>query len=56
MRAPHLPEIRYHMAVALDKAGRKGEARKELERLLRDNKDFAQAKNAQALLDQIQNK
>ena len=30
--------------------------RKELKRLLRDYKDFAQAKEAQALLDQLQNK
>jgi len=56
MRAPHLPEIRYHMAVALEKAGRRDEARKELERLLRDEKDFAQAGDARALLDKLQKK
>ena len=29
-RAPHILEIRYHLAVALDKAGCQDEARKEL--------------------------
>lgn len=56
MRAPYLGEVRYHLAVGLDKLGRKDEARKELERLLRDNKDFAEAGDAHALLQRLQAK
>ena len=51
--APHVPEIRYHLAVALHKNGHAEEARKELERLLRARSDFPQRKEAQALLAQI---
>ncbi len=39
-RAPHIAEIRYHMAAALAKTGRRDEARKELERLLRADSAF----------------
>lgn len=53
MRAPHIPEIRYHMAVGLEKAGRRDDARKELQRLLRDNKDFPLAADARAMLDRL---
>jgi Flp pilus assembly protein TadD len=53
MRAPYMPEIRYHMAVGLAKAGRKEEARSELERLLRENADFAQAADARAELERL---
>lgn len=56
MRAPHISEIRYHMAVGLKKAGRLDEARNELERLLRDDKDFAKVAEARALLTQLQKK
>ena len=55
MRAPHLPEIRYHMAVALDKNGRKDEARQELERLLNGKQEFPERAQAKALLEQIKN-
>ena len=40
IHAPHLREIRYHVAVALNKVGRSAEARKELTRLLRDGVPF----------------
>jgi Tfp pilus assembly protein PilF len=49
VKAPHLPEIRYHMVVALDRAGRRDEAVKELDRLLRTGKDFADLEKARAL-------
>ena len=55
MRAPHLPEIRYHMAVALEKAGRKDEARKELERLINEKQDFPEVESAKKLLKKITN-
>ena len=48
-KAPHVPEIRYHMAVALMKAGRREEARKELDRLLRTGKKFPERDEAAAL-------
>jgi putative PEP-CTERM system TPR-repeat lipoprotein len=48
--APDLKEIRFHLAVALHKSGDKASARKELERLLTDNKPFPQADEAMALL------
>lgn len=56
MRAPQIGEIRYHLAVGLEKTGRRDEAGRELKRLLRDHNDFPQAKEAQALLDQLQKK
>jgi len=55
-KAPHLPEIRYHMAVALHKAGRIDEARKELKRLLRDHSDFAGVAEAAQLLERLEKK
>ena len=48
-KAPHVPGIRYHMAVALMKAGRREEARKELDRLLRTGKKFPERDEAAAL-------
>ena len=53
MRAPHLPEVKYHMAVALDKVGRKDEARKELERLLGEKEDFPEIESAKKLLKKL---
>jgi hypothetical protein len=41
--------------VALHKNGRDQEARRELERLLRTNKDFPEAAGARALLAQLEN-
>jgi putative PEP-CTERM system TPR-repeat lipoprotein len=52
-KAPHLPDIRYHMAAALEKAGRHEEARKELDRLLKANKTFDERDKAEALRDQL---
>jgi putative PEP-CTERM system TPR-repeat lipoprotein len=48
--APNAPEIRYHLAVGLNKSGDKQGARKELDKLLADNKPFAQIEEARALL------
>lgn len=50
--APQQAEIRYHMAAAMAKVGRKEEARQELERLL-GGKDFPAAGEARALLEQL---
>lgn len=48
--APASAEIRYHLAVALSKSGDKLNARKELDKLLADNKSFPQIDDAKALL------
>jgi predicted Zn-dependent protease len=48
--APKSPELRYHLAVALNKSGDKLAARKELEKLLADNKSFPQLDEARLLL------
>jgi Tfp pilus assembly protein PilF len=52
-KAPHIPEIRYHMAAALVKAGRREEARKELDRLLKSSKTFPERDKAEALREQL---
>jgi len=49
-KAPHIPEIRYHLAVGLHKAGRNAEAKTELKRALDAGADFSEAGNARALL------
>lgn len=51
--APEAGDIRYHLAATLHKSGDKASARKELEKLLADNKPFAQADEAKALLKQL---
>lgn len=48
--APASREIHYHLAVALSKSGDKVNARKELDKLLADNKPFPQIDDAKALL------
>jgi putative PEP-CTERM system TPR-repeat lipoprotein len=48
--APNAAEIRYHYAVGLQKSGDKLGARKELDKLLAENKNFPQAEEARALL------
>ena len=53
VRAPHMPTVRYHMAVALKEAGRGDEARKELQRLLKKNPRFPEADKARALLESV---
>lgn len=54
-KAPHIPDIRYHMAAALEKAGRRDEARKELDRLLKSSKAFPERDKAEALRVQLGN-
>ena len=53
VQAPHLPTISYHYAYALHKANRTDEAKKELQRLLRDHKVFAEREQAQQLLNKL---
>ncbi|WP_300758918.1 tetratricopeptide repeat protein, partial [Janthinobacterium sp.] len=51
--APKSPEIQYHLGVALVKSGDKPGARKQLEQLLANTKEFPQRADAQALLAQL---
>lgn len=53
VQAPHLPDIRVHLAEALIKTGRKDEARKELKRLLKEKKTFSGRESAERLLDSL---
>lgn len=53
VKAPHIPSIHYHMAVALYKSGRTDEARKELDRLLKTSKDFQGVDDARKLREQL---
>jgi putative PEP-CTERM system TPR-repeat lipoprotein len=48
--APKSAGIRYHHAVALAKSGDRQRARKELEQLLKDNKDFLEVDEAKQFL------
>lgn len=50
LRAPDVPEIRYHLAAVLAKAGRHGEAREELQAALRGDVKFSAADDAKKLL------
>jgi len=50
LRAPDEPVIRYHLAAVLAKAGRKSEAKEELNAALRNNVSFASAEDAKKLL------
>ncbi|WP_295991443.1 XrtA/PEP-CTERM system TPR-repeat protein PrsT [Rugamonas sp.] len=52
-QAPQEPAIRYHFAYGLNKAGDKAQARKELQSLLGDTKQFSQLDDARALLRQL---
>ncbi len=52
-RAPHIAEIRYHMAAALVKVGRNAEAHKELGRVLKDHADFNNRSDAAELYEQL---
>ena len=54
VHAPHIPEIGYHYVLALDKAGRKSDAHKELQRFLRVNPDFEKRDDVQKLLQRFQ--
>ncbi|NCT85213.1 MAG: PEP-CTERM system TPR-repeat protein PrsT [Comamonadaceae bacterium] len=53
LRAPEVPQIRYHLATVLAKAGRKSEAREELQAALRSPVNFAAADDARALLSTL---
>lgn len=46
-------EIRYHIAVALDKLDRKEEAKQELEQVLKSNEPFNGLEQAKALLEKL---
>jgi putative PEP-CTERM system TPR-repeat lipoprotein len=51
--APAASEIRHHLGEALMKAGDKAGARKELEKLLAENKDYPKIPDVRALLKQL---
>ncbi|WP_457424577.1 XrtA/PEP-CTERM system TPR-repeat protein PrsT [Roseateles sp. P5_E7] len=53
LRAPDNSDIRYHLAAVLAQAGRKGEAREELNGALRGNANFATAAEAKQLLSTL---
>jgi len=53
LRAPDNPDIRYHLAAVLAQAGRKGEAREELNAALRNEATFATAADARQLLSTL---
>lgn len=52
-RAAQNPEIRYHIAVALDRLQRKQEAIQELEQALKSNQTFNGIEQAKALLEKL---
>ncbi len=52
-RLPTNGDVRYHLAVALNKNGKQEEARKELKRLLKNNQSFSEIENARSLLKQL---
>lgn len=51
--APDAPEIHYHLAVGLSKSGDKQGARKELDKLVAQNRPFPQLDEARALLKSL---
>lgn len=53
-KSPESPDVRYHFAAALVKAGRGEEARKELEGLLATQKTFVELPQARQLLERLQ--
>lgn len=53
LRNPVSGDIRYHLAHALERIGRRDEARQELERALQDNATFESAPEARKLLQAI---
>lgn len=52
-KAPDMPEVRYHLAVALARSGDKAGAKSELERVLKSGIKFSGEKEARALLEQL---
>jgi predicted Zn-dependent protease len=53
LREPNNPEIRYHLAAALARAGRAGEARDELEQALKSEQPFESVGEARKLLNEL---
>ncbi|MDC6168251.1 XrtA/PEP-CTERM system TPR-repeat protein PrsT [Paucibacter sp. XJ19-41] len=53
LRAPESPDVRYHLAAALLKAGRPAEARAELESAIQINPNFESATEARKLLQTL---
>jgi putative PEP-CTERM system TPR-repeat lipoprotein len=53
IKAPHIADIRYHLAAALEAAGRRDEARKELDRLLKSEQAFPERDQAIALRNRL---
>jgi Tfp pilus assembly protein PilF len=53
-QAPNVPDIQYHLAVALVKMNRTEEARRKLKDLLASNKDFSERSAAEELLKSLQ--
>ncbi|AOF83513.1 putative PEP-CTERM system TPR-repeat lipoprotein [Methyloversatilis sp. RAC08] len=53
LRDPANPEIRFHLAWALAKSGRKAEARQELEAALQSDRSFPEVENARALRTEL---
>lgn len=56
IHAPHIVQIRYHLAVALHKTGRNDEAYKELERILRAGNSFPERNDAKSLYEKLKDK
>ncbi|MGZ8217829.1 XrtA/PEP-CTERM system TPR-repeat protein PrsT [Methylomagnum sp.] len=54
VHAPQQTQIRLHIAQALVKAGREAEARKELDVLLKDKRDFPERAQAEALHKELE--
>ncbi|MBI5451166.1 MAG: PEP-CTERM system TPR-repeat protein PrsT [Gammaproteobacteria bacterium] len=52
-RAPAIPDIRYHLAVALDKTGQPAEAKRLLQKLIESNQPFAERDQAQQLYQRL---
>ncbi len=53
LREPNSPEIRYHLAAALARSGRAGEARDELEQALKSDRPFDSVGEAKKLLSEL---
>lgn len=53
-KAPHVSEIRYHLAVGLHKMGRNSEAKSELKRALDAGSEFTEVGEARALLGKLE--
>ncbi len=53
-RAPDDPDIAYHFAAALEQTGKRQEAKSLLTRILSENREFASADAAQALMQRLE--